>query len=184
MTTQPTSLYASGLADDATQDLSAEDALRFRSTGSTPRRWDERHEAQRWHQRHVPAGTPLAPALMALVSADDLVTELEGLRLRLASQPVIEQSKGILMRHYGIGPDAAFDVLRRWSSHTNRKLRDISEMIVATTTAEHLADAGRSSPELIQLINSLNTGPLSPHNETPARSRTRTGRLHPRPGAG
>lgn len=30
MTTQPTSLYASGLADDATQDLSAEDALRCR----------------------------------------------------------------------------------------------------------------------------------------------------------
>ena len=122
------------------------------------------------------AETSVARTLIATGSADDFVTELEGLRLRLASQPVIEQSKGILMLHYGIGPDAAFNLLRRWSSHTNRKLRDISEMIVATTTAEHFAGAGRSSPKLIQVINTLNAGPRSHHDETPSGERARADR--------
>ena len=122
------------------------------------------------------AGTSLARTLIASGSDQDLVSELEGLRIRLANQPVIEQSKGILMGYYGIGADAAFDVLRRWSSHSNRKLRDISEMIVATTSAEPRAGAGRSSPELIQLINSLNTGHLPPQDGTPTGDRARADR--------
>ena len=34
---------------------------------------------------------------------------------------MIEPSKGIPMSRYQIGPDAAFEVLRRWSSHTTVK---------------------------------------------------------------
>ena len=52
--------------------------------------------------------------------------ENANLRAKLASLPVIEQAKGILMGRYQISPDAAFALLRRWSSHTNLKLRDIS----------------------------------------------------------
>src|SRR5690349_24939161 len=62
--------------------------------------------------------------------SDDLLDVVDGLERRLASQPVIEQSKGILMGHFGIDADTAFAVLRRWSSQTNVKLRDISQMIV------------------------------------------------------
>ena len=51
----------------------------------------------------------------------DLAAELEDLKRLLASQPVIEQSKGILMGRLGVGPDTAFQMLTRWSSHTNRK---------------------------------------------------------------
>ena len=70
------------------------------------------------------------------LTEDDLLAELAGLRRRLDTLPVIEQSKGILMSYFGIDAACAFNVLRRWSSHTNTKLRDISQLLVdaASTT--------------------------------------------------
>ena len=53
---------------------------------------------------------------------DRLVTENENLRRKLQTLPVIEQAKGILMGRYGIPADDAFEMLRRWSQHTNTKL--------------------------------------------------------------
>jgi hypothetical protein len=64
------------------------------------------------------------------LTEDDLLAELAGLRRRLDTLPVIEQSKGILMGYFGIDAACAFNVLRRWSSHTNTKLRDISQLLV------------------------------------------------------
>jgi PAS domain S-box-containing protein len=52
----------------------------------------------------------------------------------LANRGPIEQAKGILMAREGIDADAAFDVLRRASQRTNRKLREIALEIV-----EHVA---------------------------------------------
>ena len=69
---------------------------------------------------------------------EDLVAELAGLRRRLDTLPVIEQSKGILIGYFGIDADCAFSVLRRWSSHTNVKLRDLSQLLV---------DAASTPPE-------------------------------------
>ena len=91
----------------------------------------------------------------------ELVFDLEGLEHRLATQPVIEQSKGILMGHFGIGPDTAFDMLRRWSSHTNLKVRDISRMLATAATAEH----GRDNHELINMINQLQKRQLPTSSE-------------------
>jgi hypothetical protein len=51
------------------------------------------------------------------------------LRALLGSLPVIEQSKGMLMGYYGIDADTAFEVLRRWSSIRNVKLRTLSAAI-------------------------------------------------------
>jgi ANTAR domain len=62
--------------------------------------------------------------------SEDLVAELDGLRRRLDTLPLIEQSKGILIGYFSIDAATAFNVLRRWSSHTNIKLRDISQMLV------------------------------------------------------
>jgi hypothetical protein len=84
------------------------------------------------------AGSALQPAVAkglhrdgpTQLTEDDLVAELAGLRRRLDTLPVIEQSKGILICYFGIDPDTAFNVLRRWSSHTNIKLRDISQLLV------------------------------------------------------
>lgn len=49
----------------------------------------------------------------------------------LSSMPVIEQSKGLLMGFYGIDSEAAYEVLRRWSSLTNIRLAQLSEQLVA-----------------------------------------------------
>lgn len=43
----------------------------------------------------------------------------------------IEQAKGVLMYIYGIGPDAAFDLLRWRSQESNIKLRALAEQVLA-----------------------------------------------------
>lgn len=57
--------------------------------------------------------------------------ELADLRRWLASLPVIEQAKGILMARYRIDADTAIRVLRRWSSHHNIKIREICQQLTA-----------------------------------------------------
>ncbi len=58
----------------------------------------------------------------------------------------IEQAKGMLMSAYGLDPDAAFALLRWWSSHRNVKLASLAERLVqaaqkgaATSSAMRLA---------------------------------------------
>jgi GAF domain-containing protein len=58
----------------------------------------------------------------------------EQLQEALASRAVIEQAKGILMAQERIGADAAFDLLRQRSQHSNRKLRDLAHEIVDGVT--------------------------------------------------
>jgi hypothetical protein len=55
------------------------------------------------------------------------------LQARLASMPVIEQAKGILMAQYGWPEDQAFDALRRASQRENIKVRDLAARLVAGT---------------------------------------------------
>src|SRR6185503_9670688 len=43
----------------------------------------------------------------------------------------IEQAKGVLMYVYGIGPDAAFDILKWRSRGANMKVRALAEQLVA-----------------------------------------------------
>ena len=65
----------------------------------------------------------------------ELLQEIEHLRRRLATQPIIEQAKGVLVGFYGIHPDAAFAVLVRWSQHTNTKLHLLAERLVTAAGA-------------------------------------------------
>ena len=48
----------------------------------------------------------------------------------LESRDVIGQAKGILMAREGLDADEAFDVLRRASQRTNRKLRDVASDLI------------------------------------------------------
>ena len=57
------------------------------------------------------------------------------LQARLASMPVIEQAKGILMAQYGWREDRAFEALRRVSQRENVKVRDLAASIVARATS-------------------------------------------------
>jgi len=60
----------------------------------------------------------------------ELTDELEQ---ALQSRDVIGQAKGILMAREGFNADQAFDVLRRASQRSNRKLREVAEEIVQST---------------------------------------------------
>ena len=71
-----------------------------------------------------------------------LAAELTGLRRRLETQTVIEQSKGVLMGYYGIDADTAFALLKRWSQSSNTKLRDISSILVDAATSQTAEPAG------------------------------------------
>jgi hypothetical protein len=53
------------------------------------------------------------------------------LQARLASMPVIEQAKGIIMARQGWSEDQAFEALRRASQRENVKVRDLAATIVA-----------------------------------------------------
>ena len=72
--------------------------------------------------------------------------ENSNLRAQLASMPVIEQAKGILIDRSQISPDAAFALLQRWSSHTNLKLRDISGLLVGAASHPDGRAPGRDQP--------------------------------------
>lgn len=67
------------------------------------------------------------------------------LQARLASMPVIEQAKGIIMARQGWSEDQAFDALRRASQRENIKVRDLAASIVARTTRPAL-DRRQSGP--------------------------------------
>lgn len=67
-----------------------------------------------------------AHAAVALAGA----REHESLLKAVDARHVIGQAQGILMERYNVDAEQAFNVLRRYSSHTNRKLRRVAEDIV------------------------------------------------------
>ena len=68
------------------------------------------------------------------------------LQARLASQPVIEQAKGIIMAQTGCSPEEAFDMLRTASQRGNVPVRELAQAIVDRATDGRpglLGDQGR-----------------------------------------
>lgn len=63
----------------------------------------------------------------AAAGAARLVT---GLQTAVQSRHLIGVAQGILMQRYDLTLDASFEVLRRYSSHTNTKLRDVAQVVV------------------------------------------------------
>ncbi len=68
------------------------------------------------------------------------------------SRAAIEQAKGVLMFVYGIGPDAAFDILKWRSQDANVRLRALAEQLVADVLTRN-RDEG--SPELRPMFDKL-----------------------------
>ncbi|MFC3574212.1 ANTAR domain-containing response regulator [Streptomyces yaanensis] len=58
------------------------------------------------------------------------LTELDQLGAALRSRPVVDQACGMVMHVLGCDAEAAFDVLRRISQGTNRKLADVAAAVV------------------------------------------------------
>lgn len=84
--------------------------------------------------------------------------ELIALLAKLRSQPVIEQAKGVLMGYYGLDADTAFTVLKRWSQHSNIKLRAVAQAIVDGTAQQ----AGNEIPPHDQIQRLMPTYPRAP----------------------
>ncbi len=60
------------------------------------------------------------------------------------SRSVIEQAKGVLMVAFGVGPDAAFDLLRQRSNHANVPVRELARRLVGGLgTTEDVVDVAR-----------------------------------------
>ncbi|MDQ6616732.1 MAG: GAF and ANTAR domain-containing protein [Actinomycetota bacterium] len=69
----------------------------------------------------------------ALHRAQELAHHLS---IALERRDVIGQAKGILMAQGGLSPEEAFDVLRRASQRSNRKLHDLATEMVERRSAE------------------------------------------------
>jgi len=81
----------------------------------------------------------------------------DSLRAMVATMPVIEQAKGIVMGCYGVDPDIAFAVLRRASSSGNLKLRALAVTLVEAVSSQTSSTPGpRPSPcnQVRRVINS------------------------------
>jgi GAF domain-containing protein len=77
----------------------------------------------------VEAGTLVAVhAAIAIAAAQ----KLEHAVIGLDSRSTIGQAQGILMERFDLDPAQAFDVLRRISSHSNRKIYDLASELVRT----------------------------------------------------
>lgn len=64
------------------------------------------------------------------------------LQAQLASMPVIEQAKGIIMAQCGWDANQAFDAMRRVSQQENIKVRELAAQIVAHTLDSAQRQAG------------------------------------------
>ncbi|MEV7070510.1 ANTAR domain-containing protein [Streptomyces sp. NPDC093990] len=62
---------------------------------------------------------------------DKLRTEVQQLRRAIASRPVIDQARGVLMATHACSPDQAWDVLREASQLSNTKLRTVAAVVAA-----------------------------------------------------
>ena len=86
----------------------------------------------------------------------DLRQEIAQLHDKLASQPVIEQAKGMLMQTFGMDAEAAFDILRVMSQNCNVKLRALAQFIVESWTRDGpRADFDGASELLLDLRERL-----------------------------
>lgn len=65
------------------------------------------------------------------------------LQAAVSSRHVIGMAQGIAMERYGIDQHQSFELLRRLSSTTNVKLRDVATQIVETRAIPHERAAGR-----------------------------------------
>ena len=70
----------------------------------------------------------------------------EQLERALASRSVIDQALGLLMGQQKCDPRTAFELLRRRSQNTNRKLRDIAADIITRLTGQAPVDSRTFDP--------------------------------------
>ena len=76
-----------------------------------------------WETRMVDDGVVALPAMAPFLAFNSRAVGNEGVI-------TVDEAKTLLSDHYGIDRGDAFAILRRTSSHTNRKLRDVARALV------------------------------------------------------
>ncbi|GHD30015.1 ANTAR domain-containing protein [Streptomyces galbus] len=80
-------------------------------------------------------GPPASPvALERAERLRELHEEVEQLRRAMASRPVIDQARGMLMAAHSCTPDQAWSILRETSQLSNTKLRTVAEAVATSAT--------------------------------------------------
>jgi anti-anti-sigma regulatory factor len=79
-----------------------------------------------------PAASPVA--LERAERLRGLYEEVEQLRRAMASRPVIDQARGVLMALHSCTPDQAWSILRETSQLSNTKLRTVAEAVATSAT--------------------------------------------------
>jgi hypothetical protein len=96
-----------------------------------------------WSTGEVEAVGALAVVTAELVSTGvelaNREVEVAQLRQALTSRVWIEQAKGVLAATRGIGPDQAFQQLRRQARSSSRKLADLAQEVVQEAQRERVA---------------------------------------------
>ncbi|HEU4398140.1 MAG TPA: ANTAR domain-containing protein, partial [Actinomycetota bacterium] len=96
-----------------------------------------------WTPGEVEALGALAVVTAELVSTGvelaNREVEVAQLRQALASRVWIEQAKGVLVATGGVGPDAAFQQLRKRARSSSRKLADLAREVVQDAQRERIA---------------------------------------------
>lgn len=69
-----------------------------------------------------------------------LSQEVSGLTVAMESRHVIGTAQGILMERFGLSVDAAFDLLKRYSSVLNIRIADLAQQVVRTRELPELTD--------------------------------------------
>ncbi|HWD00855.1 MAG TPA: ANTAR domain-containing protein [Amycolatopsis sp.] len=77
--------------------------------------------------------------MVSWTESADKAEEIRHLHGALASQPVIEQAKGMMMLVRTCEAEEAFTVLRDVSQRTNVKLHDVAAIVVATGSGAGVA---------------------------------------------
>ncbi|GAA3497944.1 hypothetical protein GCM10019016_050470 [Streptomyces prasinosporus] len=85
---------------------------------------------------NAPARAASAVALERAERLRVLQAEVEQLRRAIASRPVIDQARGVLMATYGCTSDEAWHILREASQLSNTKLRTVAAALTACAAAE------------------------------------------------
>jgi len=76
---------------------------------------------------------------------DRLRTEVAQLRRAMATRPLIDQARGMIMAFGRCTPQTAWEVLVEVSQRTNTKLHTVAARLVATTLGDPLPEALRTS---------------------------------------
>ncbi|MFH9015267.1 ANTAR domain-containing protein [Streptomyces sp. NPDC017943] len=84
----------------------------------------------------APAPAPSAVALERAERLQVLEAEVEQLRHAIASRPVIDQARGVLMATHGCTSDEAWHLLREASQLSNTKLRDVAAAVTASADGD------------------------------------------------